>query len=327
MASLAAMFNLKNTLKQIEDANLHEWLQKTEQPAAKALKHGDWTRWKTVLQQLPDIVPSDINLRSDCLQIGHPSDAAEEQIVLLEHLLRQLHPWRKGPYNLFGIYIDTEWRSDIKWRRFANHIQPLEDRTVLDIGCGSGYHGWRMIGEGAKTVIGVEPYLLSAVQFLAVQKYTGNYPFYFLPVGVEELPKTPLLFDTVFSLGLLYHRRSPLDHLLDLRAFLKEGGELVLETLVIEGEKGEILVPEGRYAKMRNVWFIPSPLTLESWLKRCGFNDIRLVDISKTTPDEQRSTDWMRFESLPDFLHPQNRNLTIEGLPAPMRAVFLCRKF
>jgi tRNA (mo5U34)-methyltransferase len=31
----------------------------------------------------------------------------------------------------------------------------------------------------------------------------------------------------------------------------------------------------------------------------------------------------MRFQSLPDFLDPNNPELTLEGLPAPRRAIFL----
>ncbi|HGY56810.1 MAG TPA: tRNA 5-methoxyuridine(34)/uridine 5-oxyacetic acid(34) synthase CmoB [Caldithrix abyssi] len=320
------MFNLKTVLNQINDTDLQEWLLPLDGAITKALNHGDWPRWRSILEQLPLITPSVINLQSDCIQIGTPNDAPAAEITRLEQLLKKLQPWRKGPYNLFGIHIDTEWHSDFKWRRFVNHILPLKGRTVLDIGCGSGYHAWRMVGAEAKTVIGVEPYLLSTVQFLAVQKYVRNYPLYFLPVGVEALSKNRPLFDTIFSLGLLYHRRSPLDHLLDVKAMLRENGEFVLETLVIEGEKGEVLVPEGRYAKMRNVWFIPTPLTLESWLARCGFTQIRLIDVSKTTIQEQRSTAWMPYESLPDFLDEKNPHLTVEGLPAPTRAVFICRK-
>jgi tRNA (mo5U34)-methyltransferase len=122
---------------------------------------------------------------------------------------------------------------------------------------------------------------------------------------------------------VLYHRRSPLDHLLDLKGCLRPGGELVLETLVIEGGAGQVLVPEDRYARMRNVWFIPSCPTLAGWLKRCGYRNVRLIDVAKTTPEEQRSTDWMRFQSLPDFLDPDHPELTVEGLPAPRRAIFL----
>jgi len=137
------------------------------------------------------------------------------------------------------------------------------------------------------------------------------------------LPADLQSFDTVFSMGVFYHRRSPMDHLSELRGHLRNGGELVLETLVIDGPNGQVLVPENRYAKMRNVWFIPSCLTLESWLKRCTFKNIRLIDVTRTTTDEQRRTDWMHHDSLTDQLNPQNPALTAEGLPAPQRAIFL----
>ncbi|PMC22346.1 tRNA 5-methoxyuridine(34)/uridine 5-oxyacetic acid(34) synthase CmoB, partial [Klebsiella aerogenes] len=44
-------------------------------------------------------------------------------------------------------------------------------------------------------------------------------------------------------MGVLYHRRSPLDHLWQLKDQLAPGGELVLETLVIEGDENTVLVP------------------------------------------------------------------------------------
>ena len=250
-------------------------------------------------------------------------DCDPEMRIRIETLLRSLHPWRKGPFNVFGIPVNTEWRSDLKWNRLASAISPLNGRTVLDVGCGSGYHALRMRGAGAAIVIGIDPTLLSVAQFLAIRHFTGDLPVDVLPIGIDDVPDGLRVFDTVFSMGILYHRRSPLDHLLELRGCLRAGGELVLETLVIEGGLGEVLVPEDRYARMRNVWFIPSCLTLESWLRRCGFRQIRRVDVSKTTAEEQRSTDWMRFQSLPDFLDPTDMDLTVEGLPAPRRAIFL----
>ncbi|MEW8068099.1 MAG: DUF1698 domain-containing protein, partial [Candidatus Thiodiazotropha endolucinida] len=45
-----------------------------------------------------------------------------------------------------------------------------------------------------------------------------------------------------------------------------------------------------------------------------------------TTIEEQRATEWMRFESLADYLDPADRSLTIEGYPAPRRAVFVARQ-
>jgi len=232
-------------------------------------------------------------------------------------------PWRKGPYDLFGIHINTEWRSDWKWDRLKDHITPLQQRLVLDVGCGNGYHCWRMLGAGARMVIGVDPLLLNVMQFQLVRKLYGETPIYVLPLGIEDIPSDIKAFDTVFSMGVLYHRRSPIDHLLELKACLTPGGELVLETLIIDGGLGQALLPEDRYAKMRNVWFLPTCETLIHWLKRCGFNNIRVVDVTITSTEEQRTTEWMPFHSLKNFLNSENSALTCEGLPAPKRAILI----
>lgn len=285
--------------------------------------HRNFLLWQNLIQQLPDITPTVRHLNQDVVHIGAQTDLSPAQQTALLNILQQFHPWRKGPFNIFGIHIDTEWHSDWKWQRLVDHIAPLEKRAVLDVGCGNGYHCWRMYGAGAKLVVGVDPTLLSVMQFEVVKTLHGVAPVYVLPLGVEALPNSLHCFDTVFSMGVLYHRRSPIDHLLELRDCLQPGGELVLETLVIEGIRGEVLVPEGRYAKMRNVWFIPSVDTLLTWLQRCGFKNSRVVDINQTTIAEQRSTEWMTFHSLQDFLHPNNPNMTCEGLPAPRRAIFI----
>jgi tRNA (mo5U34)-methyltransferase len=263
------------------------------------------------------------SLITDAVEIGQVGDVLDEDRILLEKQLKGLHPWRKGPYDLFGIKINTEWRSDWKWERLRDHIAPLKHRLVLDVGCGNGYHCWRMLGADAKMVVGIDPMILNVLQFQVIRKLYGASPVYVLPIGIEDLPYGLKAFDTVFSMGVLYHRRSPIDHLMELRDCLQPGGELVLETLIIDGRLGEVLVPEGRYAKMRNVWFLPTCDTLMSWMKRCGFKNIRLVDVTITSVEEQRSTEWMHFHSLKDFLDEENPLLTCEGLPAPKRAIFI----
>lgn len=285
--------------------------------------NGQLHKWQLLLENLPAVQAANINLQQDCVRIGCATDLTATLQQQLQDTLRQFCPWRKGPYHLFGIDIDTEWRSDWKWQRLRPHISPLQHRVVLDVGCGNGYHGWRMLGDGAKAVIGIDPLALNVLQFCLIKQLHGSAPFYVLPLGLEELPPELKLFDSVFSMGVLYHRRSPMDHLLELRDCLQPGGELILETLLIDGGLGEVLVPEGRYACMRNVWFIPSAPTLISWLSRCGFKNIRLVDLNQTTIEEQRSTPWMPFHSLPNFLDPHNPNLTCEGLPAPKRGIFI----
>ncbi|MDP2903235.1 MAG: tRNA 5-methoxyuridine(34)/uridine 5-oxyacetic acid(34) synthase CmoB, partial [Methylovulum sp.] len=308
------------------DVKADAWVQCLPDAIAQALdpaKHGDLVKWQSLTKEIPALTTKQHLLDAGVVQIGSFDDITDEAKAKLEQQLKALRPWRKGPYNLFGINIDTEWRSDWKWDRLKNHIAPLKHRLVLDVGCGNGYHCWRMLGDGAKMVVGIDPMLLNVMQFQAVRKLYGQAPVYVLPFALEELPGNLKAFDTVFSMGVLYHRRSPIDHLLALKDCLQPGGELVLETLVIDGGLGEVLLPEDRYANMRNVWFLPSCGTLISWMKRCGFTDMRLIDVTTTTVEEQRSTAWMPFHSLNDFLDQQNPQLTCEGLPAPKRAIII----
>ena len=300
------------------------WAEQLPRQIASAMNteaHGDLAGWQAAIAALPEVEPQ-IKQIQDCVQIGAATDLSALQHQQLIQQLKKLHPWRKGPYQLFDHNIDTEWRSDWKWQRLQAHISPLSRRLVLDVGCGNGYHCWRMLGAGAKLVIGIDPTLLSVMQFLAIKKLYGPAAAYVLPLGIEDMPPDLRLFDTVFSMGVLYHRRSPIDHLLELKACLRPGGELVLETLVIADSGMQVLMPEQRYAKMRNVWFLPSCDMLLLWLRRCGFVDAKLINIGKTSCAEQRSTEWMRFHSLADFLDADDHNLTCEGLPAPVRAIF-----
>lgn len=289
-------------------------------------EHGDQERWLNALAQLPQLTSVQADLNADNLTLSS-SDITPAQQQQCEQGLRGLMPWRKGPFQFFDTHIDTEWHSDWKWQRVLPHIAPLKNRLVLDVGCGSGYHMWRMLGEGAERVIGVDPSRLFLMQFQAYKQYllASGHPTKadLIPIKMEDVPSKLKAFDTVFSMGVLYHRKSPLEHLQELKDALRDGGELVLETLVIEGDERACLMPEDRYAQMRNVWFIPSVEMLLLWCRRVGFKNARLVDLNQTSLEEQRQTDWMRFNSLADFLDPENQNLTVEGYPAPLRAVVI----
>jgi tRNA (mo5U34)-methyltransferase len=306
---------------------LHAWARMlaADKNIIERQNNGNVPRWLTALQQLPPINTQHFRFNSDTIEIGEHNDTDETIRQKIESLLREFHPWRKGPYRLHDIFIDTEWRSDWKWQRLQPHISPLHDRVVLDIGCGNGYHCWRMLGDGARLVVGVDPFLLFFMQFLAIKHFVGETPVHVLPLGADDIPENLGIFDTVFSMGVLYHRRSPIDHLGQLKSCLRPKGELVLETLVVEGDERTVLVPHDRYAKMRNVWFIPSTAALNLWLDRAGFTDIRLVDVNRTSLQEQRRTSWMHFESLADYLDPSNPDHTAEGYPAPTRAIFVAR--
>lgn len=318
------MIDLQPLRRQLAGTALSSWANGLQQQldAKFEIGHGDLARWQAAVAQLPALSPEHIEL-GDSFSLHATVDAATQAQV--RTALMGLSPWRKGPFEVFGVHVDTEWRSDWKWSRVAPHLD-LNGKRILDVGCGNGYYMWRMLGAGAKCVIGVDPNWLFFCQFQAMQRYLPNYPAWHLPFALEELPARLEGFDTVFSMGVLYHRRSPIDHLLDLKDCLVKGGELVLETLVIEGDMTDVLVPEDRYAQMRNVWFLPSVPALELWLRRAGFTDVRCVDVSLTSVNEQRSTDWMRYQSLAEFLDPEDHSKTIEGLPSPRRAVLIARK-
>lgn len=309
------------------DSSLAPWLDSIHaRLSATPEPHGDLAKWLHAIASLPCVKPREILLDSGTVRIGRGTDIDANTQTALQSALRQFMPWRKGPFSIFDIHIDTEWRSDWKWQRIAPHLAPLANRTVLDVGCGSGYHCWRMRGAGAAFVLGIDPYWLFNMQFRALQHFVGDHHVEVLPLRGEDMPPQTQSFDTVFSMGVLYHRRAPLDHLRELHEALRDGGELVLETLVIEGDANALLQPRDRYAKMRNVFNIPSCLLLGSWLKQAGFRHIRCANVADTTTAEQHRTEWMRFESLADFLDATDSTRTIEGYPAPRRAVMIAER-
>ena len=321
------MIDFRPFYQQIATTNLSDWLETLplQLKEWETQTHGDYAKWSKIVDFLPDLHADEIDLKS-AVKSDRTSSLSEGEKQRIIHHLKQLMPWRKGPYHLFGIHVDCEWRSDFKWDRILPHLAPLQGRTILDVGCGSGYHMWRMVGEGAKMVVGIDPTELFLCQFEAVRKLLNNdRRANLIPLGIEQMQ--PLAaFDTVFSMGVLYHRKSPLDHLSQLKNQLVKGGELVLETLVVDGDVNTVLVPTDRYAKMKNVYFIPSVAALINWLEKVGFTNVRCVDVATTTLEEQRKTDWLENESLIDFLDPNDHSKTIEGYQAPKRAVILANK-
>lgn len=283
---------------------------------------GDLPQWQEVLARLPALTPTSLDFANQ-VRIGSPEDCSPATGAELRDTLMGLHPWRKGPFQLFGMDIDTEWRSDWKWDRLLPHLPALAGQHILDVGCGNGYHCLRLFGAGAARVIGIDPSPRFVHQFYALKHYCTDIPVDVLPLGIEHLPADLHSFDTVLSMGVIYHRRDPVAHIRELMACLKPGGQLVLETLIVDDAYGKTLVPEGRYAKMRNLWCIPSPTTVLEWFAECGLNNARLVDRCVTSSDEQRKTAWMTFESLADFLDLADPTLTVEGHPAPERGIFL----
>jgi len=282
------------------DACLPEWerLRSTLLARFSPSFHGDQKRWLSAI---------------DTLQVESCSEAA----------LRKLMPWRKGPWVFGDLVIDTEWRSDWKWARLQPHLSLLTGKRVLDIGCGNGYFGWRLLEAGAHAVVGIDPTLLYCMQHLAVATLQGSANNWVLPLTLEEAPLSAC-FGTVLSMGVIYHRRDPVDHVRRLFECTMPGGEVVLESLIVEAD--ENLHPADRYARMRNVHVVPTTIQMIDWLEQVGFINADVVDVTPTSFEEQRSTDWMRFESLHEALDPRDPLRTVEGHPAPVRAIVIAQR-
>jgi len=286
------------------------------------VNNGNIPKWSQAIDTIDAFPKGKVSLKQPYISINQ--DGVDSEALMTE--LRKLIPWRKGPFMINDFVLESEWNGDTKWQRISKHIKPLKNKHVLDVGAGNGYFTLRMAMEGAKRALGIEPFLLFNYQFRAIKSMIES-PLnaLLLPIKLEDMPKKPI-FDTVFSMGVLYHQRDHMAHLSQLQEMMAPDAELVIETLVVEKPEDYILVPKGRYAKMRNVYSIPSIKTLKSWLNDANFNNIRVVDVSKTTTAEQRKTLWIgeNGASLEDFLDPLDDSLTIEGYPAPTRAIIIC---
>ncbi len=282
--------------------------------------HGDHARWQAAVERVMDLVPEEAKnweVNDNYLQLA--GKIPQKAKASLEQALQQLHPWRKGPLSIGPIDIDTEWRSDWKWQRLKPHLD-FTGKHVLDVGSGNGYYGFRMLDAGARSVIGIDPTLLFVMQARLMQYCSGHPNNWVLPMTLEQLPEGVKGFDIVLSLGVLYHRKDPVEHLKHLLHCVKPGGQVVIETFVLPPGWGEAQEVD-RYARMRNVYQIPSVERLRQWMQQAGWENIQMVDLCRTSTGEQRSTEWMRFESLSESLSADDQKQTVEGLPRPVRCL------
>ena len=322
---------MNKLLKDFQELELEPYFAELEKLIAKCdthakVKHGLGRIFNELLKELPQINPTSIDLSSNSIRIGEADQINAEEQKDLKEKLKSIHPWRKGPFNVFGIDIDTEWDSALKWNRLKEHISPLYHRKILDIGSSSGYYMFKMCEQDPRIVLGVEPFISYYYQYLALQHFANIPQAYTIPCRLEDLPEMNGYFDSIFCMGILYHRRSPLDFLRYMHRLLSKGGEIILETLTIPGQDEISLTPSERYAKMHNVYFLPTVTCLKLWLTRCGFCDIKFVSTVKTDDSEQRKTEWIKTESLKDFLDPNDPSKTIEGYPAPERTILIAKK-
>jgi tRNA (mo5U34)-methyltransferase len=284
-----------------------------------------WMTWKNIaplrdaLNNLPLIEAS-----CDFGDVVALSSDSEIDLVELESVARLMMPWRKGPFDLFGLFIDTEWQSNLKYNFLRPHFN-LKDKKVADIGCNNGYYMFRFLEDSPAKVVGFDPSALFKSQFDLINHYVKSDIVYEL-LGVEHLPYYEEKFDVIFCLGVLYHRSDPIAMLKTLRSGLEEGGEIYLDTFIIDGDEPYALCPSESYSKITNVYFVPTLKALENWCIRAGFTSFEVLGMVVTTSEEQRKTDWIESQSLEDFLDPADSSKTVEGYPAPKRGYIRIKK-
>ena len=278
--------------------------------------------WKKIISNLPLINTTKVDLLNG-ITVQGKWDSKDKQRT--EEDLMQLVPWRKGPFMIQDIFIDAEWQSNMKWERVLDLNIELKGKNILDVGSGNGYYGFRMLGKGAEFVVCLEPNVSHLTQFLVLNHFIKSDRIKMVPRRIEEISFLDKCFDLVFSMGVLYHQRNPESHLNLLASHLKEGGQIILETLIVPDEYGQALIPKSSYANMSNVWFIHSRKGLEDLINKSGLKILKMGPSVKTMPEEQRATKWMPFRSLVDGLS-QGLDRTVEGLPGPDRVVLVLTK-
>ena len=306
---------LKKYTSQIEFDHLHPILvERNKLPSAVSAKP-----FHNCLDRLPDYQTNHVDFSKDILEIGKAAELSSGQIEDITKALTILMPWRKGPYNLFGIGIDGEWRCEYKWERIKNFLPPLKGKRILDIGCNNGWYLFKMSTEHPELLLGIDPVARCYYQFKLLKHFINTPNLFFELLGIDEVRYFHHFFDVIFNMGIIYHHRSPIDQLLDIRQALRPGGTTIIETLGIPGDEPVALFPYERYTQMKNVYFIPTVNCLVNWLKKTKFENIELISSVKLTHEEQRVTKWCPSKSLEDFLDPTDDSKTIEGHPAPIR--------
>lgn len=263
-----------------------------------------------------------VDVSGDIVIIGRKEEITEKDREKVLRALRAFMPWRKGPFNVFGIDINAEWRSERKWNRVLPNLPDLKDKIVADIGCNNGYYMFRMAHHKPRCVMGFDPYLQHYFTFKTLNNFAGIDILKMELLGVEQIGLFENVFDVVFLMGIIYHRASPVDVLKDIKKAMRPGGSIIVESQAIPGDDPVALFPEKRYAKVPGTYFVPTAACLKNWMVRTGFKNVKIFCSHPMNSLEQRRTDWMQYESFEDFIDPEDKSRTVEGYPAPIR-VFL----
>lgn len=160
--------------------------------------------------------------------------------------IAELGPW------FHNLYLAGEWTAPdhflgdfpgIMWRRICHALpDDLDGRTVLDIGCNSGFYCAALKARGAGRIVGIEPDPRYRAQAAFAAEVLGHSDVEIRDLSVYDVAALGERFDLVLFMGVLYHLRHPL---------------LALD-LIHEHVAGDILVYQSLQRGAREVYEPPA---------------------------------------------------------------------
>ena len=118
-------------------------LDKIREERMKAFTFKNIAPLKEMLDNLPQFEIKNIEFGNSIKIEG------EFDNKLIYETAKKLMPWRKGPFQIGDIFIDSEWQSFIKYNLLESHFN-LENKIVADVGCNNGYYMFRMLSQNPK---------------------------------------------------------------------------------------------------------------------------------------------------------------------------------
>ncbi len=135
------------------------------------INNKNYSKYKSALSEIPEIQADILNLESDAVELSSNKKISDEEYQKIKKVSELLIPWRKGPFKLFGLDLDSEWRSNLKWDRIKSYLPDLEGKNILDIGSNNGYYMFRLAAYNPKLVLGIDPVMHNYAQFNFLQKF------------------------------------------------------------------------------------------------------------------------------------------------------------
>ena len=223
-----------------------------------------------------------------------------QQREIVENRIRELGPWFHNFQIADGVWTNPDEEPgpqypNVRWQLIKPWLPDVAGKTVLDIGCSSGFFSLKLKELGAAYVLGVDAgEQRNAIDQARFAAEALELEVDFRICSVYDLAALGKQFDIVLFMGVLYHLRHPLLALEVIRPLCRE--TLIFQTITTKHEQtfteleiGQLqnsslhspLLVDPQYPAIRFVegaldrdvscWFVPNPQAVMSMLRSCSF--------------------------------------------------------